>query len=114
MTSISTKKTTTASTVGKKASANSKGDGVTKRLQTELMGLMTSGDKAATAFPDGDNLFKWVGTLKGGDDTVFEGLVYKLELRFRPNTHFPHPRLRLRRHAFIPMWMIGGTFAWTF
>lgn len=102
MTSISTKKTSAASAVGKKASANSKGDGVTKRLQTELMGLMTSGDKAATAFPDGDNLFKWVGTLKGGDDTAFEGLVYKLELRFPPEYPFSPPTITFTTPCFHP------------
>lgn len=29
-----------------------------------------SGDKGISAFPDGDNLFRWKGTIHGGDGTV--------------------------------------------
>jgi hypothetical protein len=36
---------------------------VTKRLQQELMSLMCSGDSGVSAFPAGDSLFNWVGTL---------------------------------------------------
>uniref|UniRef100_A0A8C7ATX7 Ubiquitin-conjugating enzyme E2 C n=1 Tax=Neovison vison TaxID=452646 RepID=A0A8C7ATX7_NEOVI len=38
---------------------------VGKRLQQELMTLMMSGDKGISAFPESDNLFKWVGTIHG-------------------------------------------------
>lgn len=100
------KRTTTTGTTGaaarKPAATAVKGDGVTKRLQSELMGLMTSGDKGATAFPDGDNLFKWVGTLKGGDDTAFEGLVYKLELKFPPEYPFSPPTITFTTPCFHP------------
>ena len=27
-------------------------------------------DKGVSAFPDGDNLFRWKGTIEGADDTV--------------------------------------------
>lgn len=36
---------------------------VTKRLQQELMSMMSSTDSGVSAFPDGDSLFAWVGTL---------------------------------------------------
>ena len=55
---------------------------VTKRLQSELMGLMASADAGVSAFPDGDSLFSWVGTIHGAAGTVYEGLSYKLSLRF--------------------------------
>ena len=55
---------------------------VTKRLQSELMGLMASADAGVSAFPDGDSLFSWVGTIQGAAGTVYEGLSYKLSLRF--------------------------------
>lgn len=32
--------------------------------------LMTSADKGVSAFPDGENLFKWVGTIHGPVETV--------------------------------------------
>ncbi|XP_068920529.1 ubiquitin-conjugating enzyme E2 C-like [Petaurus breviceps papuanus] len=47
---------------------------VGKRLQQELMTLMMSGDKGISAFPESDNLFKWVGTILGAAGTVYEDL----------------------------------------
>jgi len=60
------------------------GDGtsVTKRLQTELTQLMMSGDNSVSAFPEGDNLFSWIGTITGSPGTVYEGLSFKLSLKF--------------------------------
>jgi len=62
------------------ANANKKNENVTnlpkdkhsvsKRLQQELLSLMMSGEKSVSAFPDGDNLFKWVGTIQGPIGTV--------------------------------------------
>lgn len=43
---------------------------VSKRLQQELLSLMMSGEKGVSAFPDGDNLFKWIGTIQGPIGTV--------------------------------------------
>uniref|UniRef100_A0A671EKZ8 UBC core domain-containing protein n=1 Tax=Rhinolophus ferrumequinum TaxID=59479 RepID=A0A671EKZ8_RHIFE len=43
---------------------------VGKRLQQELMTLMMSGDKGISAFPESDNLFKWVGTIHGAAGTM--------------------------------------------
>lgn len=43
---------------------------VSKRLQQELLSLMMSGEKGVSAFPDGDNLFKWIGTIQGPSGTV--------------------------------------------
>ena len=43
---------------------------VSKRLQQELLSLMMSAEKGVSAFPDGDNLFKWIGTISGPNGTV--------------------------------------------
>ncbi|MGH0178561.1 UNVERIFIED_CONTAM: hypothetical protein FKN15_077855 [Acipenser sinensis] len=93
---------------------------VTKRLQQELMTLMMSGDKGISAFPESDNLFKWIGTIDGaketmsGDkgisafpesdnlfkwigtidgakETVYEGLRFKLSLEFPSGYPFNAP-----------------------
>jgi len=55
---------------------------VSKRLQSELMSLMASADPGVSAFPDGDSLFSWLGTIQGVQGTVYEALTYKLSLRF--------------------------------
>ena len=36
---------------------------VTKRLQQELTSMMCGGDSGVSAFPSGDSLFNWVGTI---------------------------------------------------
>ena len=55
---------------------------VTKRLQSELMALMSGSDSGISAFPDGESLFAWAGTIHGAVGTVYEGLSYKLSLKF--------------------------------
>lgn len=55
---------------------------VTKRLQIELRTLMMSRSSGISAFPDGDNMFRWIGTIEGGKGTVYEGLRYKLSMSF--------------------------------
>jgi ubiquitin-conjugating enzyme E2 C len=65
----------------------------TKRLTQELMGLMSSGNKDVTAFPDNDNLFLWVGQINGTAGTVYEGLAYKIQLSFPPDYPFKAPTI---------------------
>lgn len=40
--------------------------------------LQMKGDKGISAFPDGDNIFKWIGTIAGPDETVRNILFYHL------------------------------------
>ena len=50
---------------------------------------MSDGDMAQagiSAFPDEDNLFRWVGTINGPQDSPYEGLILKLQLEF-PETY---------------------------
>ena len=52
------------------------GGSVSKRLQQELMSIMTSGEKGVSAFPDGDSLFSWVGTIEAGFDWLFSMSIF--------------------------------------
>ncbi|CAO1321388.1 unnamed protein product [Diamesa hyperborea] len=63
---------------------------VSKRLQKELMALMMSTEKSVSAFPESDNFFKWVATIIGPNETVYEGQKYRLLLEF-PNSYPYHP-----------------------
>lgn len=47
---------------------------VTKRLQSELTALMNSADPGVSAFPDGDSLFSWVGTIQGAAVSILDHL----------------------------------------
>jgi ubiquitin-conjugating enzyme E2 C len=75
---------------------------VTKRLQQELLSLMMSGEKGVSAFPDGDNLFKWIGTIAGPSGTVYEGLEYRLVLEFPNGYPIVAPRVKFETFCFHP------------
>lgn len=75
---------------------------VSKRLQSELMALMMSGDTGISAFPDGDSLFFWVGTIAGADGTVYEGMTFKVSLQFKGNYPFEPPVVRFESPCFHP------------
>merc|ERR1711998_362281 len=78
------------------------GNAVTKRLQSELMSLMMSSDAGISAFPDGDNLFTWIGTIAGSDGTPYEGHSYKLSLHFPSNYPFSAPTVKFETACFHP------------
>ncbi|PSR95416.1 Ubiquitin-conjugating enzyme like [Actinidia chinensis var. chinensis] len=75
---------------------------VRKRLQSELMALMMSGDSGISAFPEEDNLFNWKGTISGSNDTVFEGTDYKLSLLFPNDYPFKPPKVKFDTSCFHP------------
>jgi hypothetical protein len=75
---------------------------VQRRLQQELMALMTSGAKGVTAFPDGDSMFEWVGTIAGCEGTPYAGLTFKLKLRFPPDYPFSAPTITFSTPIFHP------------
>ncbi|XP_795580.1 ubiquitin-conjugating enzyme E2 C [Strongylocentrotus purpuratus] len=65
------------------------GHSVSTRLQKELMSLMMKcSGKGISAFPEDDNIFKWIGTIEGPAESVYESLKYKLSLEFP--SRYPH------------------------
>ncbi|XP_057539126.1 ubiquitin-conjugating enzyme E2 20-like [Amaranthus tricolor] len=75
---------------------------VLKRLQSELMSLMMSGDPGISAFPEEDNIFSWKGTIEGSKETVFEGTEYKLSLTFPADYPFKPPKVKFETGCFHP------------
>ncbi|GAB2277052.1 Ubiquitin-conjugating enzyme E2 20 [Dionaea muscipula] len=75
---------------------------VLKRLQSELMALMMSGDPGISAFPEEDNIFNWKGTIQGSKDTVFEGTEYRLSLNFPADYPFKPPKVKFDTGCFHP------------
>lgn len=72
------------------------------RLHKELMALMMSQEKGVSAFPDGDNLFKWVGTIVGPKDTAYETQKYKLHLHFPNSYPYSAPVVKFITPCFHP------------
>ena len=83
-------------------SAPAAGQSVNKRLQSELMSLMMTKDAGISAFPDGDNIFHWTGTIVGGEGTVYEGLQYKLSLKFPTGYPYEAPQVTFVTPCFHP------------
>ncbi|MED6181451.1 Ubiquitin-conjugating enzyme E2 19 [Stylosanthes scabra] len=75
---------------------------VLRRLQSELMALMMSGDGGISAFPEEDNILLWKGTIQGSKDTVFEGTEYKLSLSFPNDYPFKPPKVKFLTTCFHP------------
>ncbi|KAI7776862.1 Ubiquitin-conjugating enzyme E2 11 [Diaporthe eres] len=76
---------------------------VTKRLQTELMQLMTSPAPGISAFPGADgDLTKWHATINGVDDTPYAGLVFKLSFNFPADYPYKAPEVLFRTPIYHP------------
>lgn len=74
------------------STGGTKNHSVTKRLQNELMQLMMNTPAGISAFPDSEsNLFKWTATIKGPEDTYYEGLSFKVALEFSENYPYRPP-----------------------
>jgi len=75
---------------------------VSKRLQSELMSLMMNSREGISAFPDGENLFKWIGTISGPEETAFAGLTFKLSLEFPSGYPYVAPTVKFTSPCFHP------------
>ncbi|KAF4125220.1 ubiquitin-conjugating enzyme E2 C [Geosmithia morbida] len=75
----------------------------TKRLQTELMQLMTSPAPGVSAFPSSDgNLLSWTATIEGPDDTPYKGLTMKLSFSFPSNYPYAPPVVLFKTPIYHP------------
>lgn len=61
-----------------------------------------SGLTDISAFPVGDNLFKWVGTVNGVAGTYYEGLTFKLSIEFPPTYPLKAPLVKFETPCFHP------------
>lgn len=78
------------------------------RLQKELMTLMMSSEKGISAFPDGENIFKWIGTINGPEDTVYTGHKYRLQLEFPNSYPYAAPIVKFLTPCFHPNVDLSG------
>jgi len=78
---------------------------VTKRLQAELMGLckQKSAETGISAFPCRDRgIMVWNAQINGPKGTPYEGMEFKLSLRFPTNYPFAPPTVRFETPCFHP------------
>jgi ubiquitin-conjugating enzyme E2 C len=88
----------------KKGTTAEGGQSVTKRLQTELMQLMTNPPAPGiSAFPGADgNLLSWAATIEGPADTPYEGLTLKLSFAFPANYPYSPPTVLFKTPIYHP------------
>ncbi len=55
-----------------------------------------------SAFPEGDNLFHWVGTIGGPEGTPYAGLSYRINMRFPEDYPFGPPAIFFETPIFHP------------
>ncbi|TFK02173.1 histone deacetylase 11 [Platysternon megacephalum] len=61
-----------------------------------------AGDKGISAFPESDNLFRWIGTIDGAAGTVYEELRYKLSLEFPDGYPYNAPTVKFLTPCYHP------------
>ena len=61
-----------------------------------------SGNKDVTAFPDGDNMFAWTGSVKGVAGTAYEGMVFRVRLVFPADYPFTAPKVTFTTPCWHP------------
>ncbi|CAE7860776.1 vih [Symbiodinium sp. KB8] len=66
------------------------------------MGLMMSGSKDISAFPSGESILEWAGTITGPPASVYEGKTFKLSISFSET--YPHqaPVVKFTTPTFHP------------
>ena len=66
------------------------------------MALMMDTPSGISAFPEGDNMFVWSGSITGVSGTVYEGLTYKMKLSFPSGYPFKAPQVSFMTPCFHP------------
>lgn len=61
-----------------------------------------SENQGVSAFPEGENIFSWIGTIMGGKETPYDGLSYKLSLHFPLDYPFKPPQVKFETPCFHP------------
>ncbi|KAK4895322.1 hypothetical protein LTR27_006665 [Elasticomyces elasticus] len=106
MAAFGTMSNSTASAAGaKNASTSTRATGngnVIKRLQSELMALMTSPTPGLSAFPSNADITKWNATISGPSDTPYADLTFKLTLAYPSNYPYAPPEVLFKTPVYHP------------
>jgi ubiquitin-conjugating enzyme E2 C len=71
-------------------------------LQQELVELMSEAPLGIALFPEGDDIFQWVGVLVGPDNSPYAGLDYRVSLHFPRDYPFSPPYVVFLTPCFHP------------
>lgn len=66
------------------------------------MSLMMATERGISAFPDGENIFKWIGTISGPQNTAYDQQKYRLSLEFPNSYPYAPPQVKFLTPCFHP------------
>ncbi|RMY36334.1 hypothetical protein D0866_04016 [Hortaea werneckii] len=90
-----------AKSTGGPANAAANGN-VVKRLQSELMTLMTQPTTGISAFPSGSDMTHWNATLQGPTETPYASKTFKLTLAYPHNYPYAPPEVLFKTPIYHP------------
>ncbi|KAI3389407.1 hypothetical protein SNEBB_002802 [Seison nebaliae] len=72
------------------------------RLRKELKDIEQSPPPNCTAGPEKENLFKWIGTIHGPDDSPYQGGVFFVDIQFPENYPYGPPKIFFQTKIYHP------------
>jgi ubiquitin-conjugating enzyme E2 C len=72
------------------------------------MSLVMSKTPGISAFPESENLFRWIATIEGPEETVYEELSFKLIFEFPLTYPYKPPGVKFETTCYHPNVDLNG------